>query len=615
MTARLRTRRILGAIILLIVGVMLANRGRVLLDAAYISLLPAAGCAFFLLLSDGDDRRMGSSARLHMGRALLCAALTVLWLLMLSYFELHNSRMFSRTHLVNNVYSDAPGLGNFYYYFLRFAYLPTISLSMWYLLYRMCFVCDRCRNDSAALADTSGNDRTVYCCLLCIVIATVFGVMCVYPSYNVSDVLLIRQYVDSGEWNAWHTMGYLFFVWLTSLGGANFFLPVIAHGCCWVYANLTALRTLSRQTNGRNACVLYTVLSLLSSLPYLYCGVMYKDGLFMSCMLGLCVCVADVLTTENARLTTYVRLAAFGLGVSIFRLGTFPIVLIVFLALLIRTARERRALLVRTALATAAFVCCYVCVERILPNKVLAATKTPSYVMYTVPMGMIGAVAHSGAPIAEDELAVMERILPYETWAEAYNPYFMDPLCRTDGVIGTNVEKIDELHLGPEILRLNARFLLRYPRIYLTAFFNANSIVWEMGRPDDSRAQEWNWLLDFARAPMEAGATGVQTQTFGYTGLMLSVADFSYDNAIYRCLVWRGGCSLFVLLMCAVALVLQRRAELLFAMLPPLGFVGALMLSIPSQDPRYILPQLVAAVFFSVYVFAPAMGRRKSGTE
>lgn len=606
MTARLKLQRTMGALMLLVVGVMLANRGRVLLGATYASLMPMAICAFRLLFSDSERRFFAASPRLVMGRALLCAGLTLLFLAMLSYFELHNSRMFSRTHLVNNVYRDAPLLGNFYFVFHRFVYLPAVCGGVWYLLYDILSYCADAKAAPAALPSEADRRRLLVRCWLCIAIGTVFGVMCVYPSYNVSDVFLIKEFAGRPEWNAWHTMGYLFFVRLVSLGGRNFFLVVIAQGCVWAYANFTALRLLSGQANCRRACIAYTAASLLSFLPYLYCSIMYKDTLFMSCMLGLCVSLTEALTQARPRASTYARLALFGLGVSLFRLGTFPIVLIAFLLLLLRARKSGRAALRRAAAAVAALVCLYVCIDQVLPYKALSATKSPDYVMYTLPMNMIGAVAASGAPIAEDELAVMEQILPYEKWARAYNPYFMDPLSRTDEVIGKNVEKIDELHLGPALLRLNARFLLRYPRTYLTAFFNANSIVWEMGRPDDGRAAEWNWMLDFARAPMQEGETGVATQTFGFTTMVLSVADFSYDNALYHCLVWRGGCSLFVLILCAAALLVMRRSALLIAMLPPFGFSAMLMLSIPSQDPRYVLPALVTAVFFCAYVFVAA---------
>ena len=602
MGAKRVLRRILGVLFLLIAGVMLLHRSRIWVDAAYLSLIPMLLCALRLLAADAKHLDLPESAAVRLRRAIVSALLTLVWLAMLSVLELREARLFSRAFL-REVYADAPGVASFYFYFNRFCYLPGICAGTWGLLYGVFTRCERgltpLRTEPLPEPARKRLARRGWLCMLALTAACV---LCVYPIYPVSDTLLIKSYIDNGEWNAWHTMGYLFFVFVTSLGGWNYFLVVVAQGCCFALAQWTAICFLSKRANGARAVTAYTVLSLLSFLPYLYCGVMYKDSLFATCLLGLCAALSEVIASEDARWPAYVRLALFGLGAALFRHGAFIAVLAAMLALVLYMWRKRRAQLLRTGIAAAAMLCAYIGVDRILP-RALHATASPGYVMYTVPMGMIGAIAKSGVPIEADERAVMERIMPYEEWAEAYDPYFMDPISRPDGAIGERVKRIDELGLGPALLKLNARFLLAHPRTYLTAFFNANSIVWEMGRPDDARAAEWNWMLDFARSPAELPWGGTTLNT-GFTSLVTSIADFSYQNPIYRCLVWRGGSSLFVLFLCAAALLFKRRAALLIALIAPLTYSGMLLLSAPSQDPRYCLPALVTAVFFGVFVLA-----------
>ena len=599
-------RRIAGALLLLIAGIMLGNRANVFLAATYLSLLPVGGLGLVLLFSC-DPAPLFDRTALTPWRAVLSAAAALLWLLMLSFFELYNSRIFSPTYLAASVYPDSAALARFYCHFHRFVYLPAVCISAWALLALLFSRQAAAAPMSAApaLSPIAERERRriVWRCWTLIAVFTVFGVCCVYPMYNVSDVATMKRFVDSGEWNAWHTMGYLLFVRMTSLGGANYFLTVIAQGGIFAYASYTALAALSRQANARRACTVYTLVSLVSFLPYLYCSIMYKDTLFLSCMLGLCVALNEILLHPVQSPGVYVRLGLFGLGASLVRLGTFPLVALALIGLLLVARKRCRTAWIRTAVTTVALVCCYGFFNHLLPDQILHATPSPGYVKYTVPLGMIGAVAASGAPIDDADRAVIEQLMPYEEWAAAYNPYFMDPVSRTDEVIGDRVLKVDALHLGPDLLRLNAKFLLRYPRIYLTAFFNANSIVWEWGRPDDGRAAEWNWMVDFARKPMEASETTVQTQIFGFTGVMTDLAESSYRNVLTSSLFWRGGASLFTLILCAIVFCLRRQAAALIALLPPLGYSAMLMLSIPSQDPRYILPALVTATFFGASVF------------
>ena len=49
---------------------------------------------------------------------------------------------------------------------------------------------------------------------------------------------------------------------------------------------------------------------------------------------------------------------------------------------------------------------------------------------------------------------------------------------------------------------------------------------------------------------------------------------------------------MFILAVIWAVLILKKKAKLLIAFLPPVLIVGMLMLSCPSQDPRFVLPMM-----------------------
>lgn len=106
------------------------------------------------------------------------------------------------------------------------------------------------------------------------------------------------------------------------------------------------------------------------------------------------------------------------------------------------------------------------------------------YVKYTIPVAMAGAVA-SKEDLPEKDIETLEQIIPIEKWRDYYDKYYADSLSRTWGSIGENALKLRDKDFQREIILLNAKFLIKYPITYLTAYFDMTSIVWEMGTPSD----------------------------------------------------------------------------------------------------------------------------------
>lgn len=427
-------------------------------------------------------------------------------------------------------------------------------------------------------------------------IATVSFVSCVaaFPTYFFNDVIYVWGDMSGGHWKDWHTMGYLLFVKLCSFLINSPFSVVLVQTLLWIAINHKAVRLLKRYTAPRACWLAYLAVLLLVPTVTLHLHLMLKDVVYSLCLLGLSLCTLELLTEEKASLWLTAQITAFGLGICLFRhAGTLPVAAVwgvTLLWLLVQKSGKWKQLLAAGAACTAL----YVLLVPVLSFGILKAERNPSYTMYSVPMGMIGAVASSDVDIAPQDLAVMEKIMPREKWAYCYNKYCMDPISRVWDRVGEDILKLDAQNLGGEILKLNFRFLLRYPNIYMTALMDATSIVWQMGRPSDG----------YETVHM-VSAIGEQegTTLTGASAIVVPWGNYLTQLPIVRSIGARGGLALFCLLLCVAGLVRARKAQLAL----PLGYAmvntAVLVLGIPAQDLRYVLPIIACASFFMVYYF------------
>ena len=117
--------------------------------------------------------------------------------------------------------------------------------------------------------------------------------------------------------------------------------------------------------------------------------------------------------------------------------------------------------------------------------------RNEAYNKYGTPMTLLAAVVDSGKPIDEPDVALLEQLMPLSDWVRArdYSAYTVDGPSRTWSVPGERIKRVDS-KLGNQYLELSLKYLIRYPDVELPAFFQLNSIVWEIVRPDDPASAE-----------------------------------------------------------------------------------------------------------------------------
>ena len=429
-------------------------------------------------------------------------------------------------------------------------------------------------------------------------------------------------------WREWHTAGYLLFVKLCSLVWNSQRSVVLAQCVACLYIANYGVSIYRERGFPSRAGYAYIAALLLTFVPLYFLQAVIKDVPFSLSLFAFALGALRLVHAEKSRGRDWVWTGGFGLCACLFRhAGAVPVFVtffaLLFYLLLRRSKDAWRAILAAACVAIGSWL-----IVNALAYRVLDFERNPGYIAYSAPMTMIGAVAKSGVDIPESDRADMERIMPVEKWADCYEPYFADAISRPYGRVGDDVEKIEKENLGGMLLRLNARFLVRYPTVYLRAFFNLNSLMWEIATPSDGYVRSYLGYVDTPIADFvtqqgyaEDGLDDIAktlkqpetTQYSGFTALVNRYAEFLYGVPALRDLFWRGGMANLALLLSAVALIKKRRARDLLALVPIATVTLTMLFSMPAQEVRYIFPNLLTAVYFAVYAYFVPMRQGEDG--
>ena len=611
-----RSNRIVAGWMLAALLLMLGAPISLLNDAAQLALLPMGALALIALF--------GKTFCLHRlflgegrGRRLTALALTAAYFLLLSVPNLLSCPLFSESGL-SAVWWRYRWERLLYLCWNWTGFLIGYVLSVYACMH---YGLSLALNAGAQAADEPALKPRLrviglYPAVLPVLLICLCLVFASSPSLFIGDAPSVWYGARDNLWSEWHTAGYMLFVKLCSLIWNTQRMVTLVQTVACVYILNYALTRMVNAGCGRGACRAYLAAVVCCFVPLYFLQVIIKDVVFALSVFAFTLGVLNVVRTERPRVCDWVWLAFFGLCTCLFRhAGALPVILS-FAGLLIFFA-ARRSKAVRGLLAAGACVAvCNLLIVNVLAYRVMHFERNPEYIAYSTPMAMIGAVAASGEPIDPADAAVMERVMPVEKWAACYNKYFADSISRPYGAIGEDVEQVAKQQLGGELLKLNWRFFTRHTKTYVTAFFDLNSLMWELATPADGYVRSYlgypaTKIADFVAAQGYAG-DGVEyvskelkqaedTVFTGFAPIVNRYAELLYGLPVTRCLFWRGGFANLALIFCAAVLLFKRRARDLLALVPIAAVTLGMLFSMPAQEVRYVFPNLLCATFLYAY--------------
>lgn len=516
---------------------------------------------------------------------------TILFLIMLSLDEIINSPFFSSAYLKD--YTDFSRFGFLFWTYVL--YLPVLCISAWILVYAFFDKCLGAHDDKSShtkkpniIIDETQGKKLFWLCFSVLSAFSLVALFSAYPGIWIEgDVATVLHYVEN-EWSNWHPFPYLLLVWLGKTVFKTTFSINVFQTIVWLLLQIYILSVLK---SIRLRCMLiYTVILCIASTPFTYLAVMYKDTLFSMGVLGITAALFQIIRKRHMSKVDFAVLNGAGLLVTLFR-HAGQAVTIVMCACCILFFWKNRKLLFRFAATLVIQIGIFLFFGVILFQQ-FQVTENPDYVKYSTPMAMIGAAAESGMEFEAEDIAQLEKIMSLEDWGNCYNKYWADSISRWWGDIGTRINTVETLiheeDYGSFLIKMNAKILIKDPKLYLRALFDMNSILWEFGMPAD--------YDDMSLCQVN------ENESIRYTAfhrLTDTWWKFEEELPVTHSLFQRAGFSLFLILVTLFVFFKKKKRDYLLSCIPVIVHNILLAITIPAQDPRYALPAIECAIFIA----------------
>lgn len=414
------------------------------------------------------------------------------------------------------------------------------------------------------------------------------------------DVGSLWGQICEGEYYSWHTLGYVSFIVLCRFLKDDPFTVNVVQTILWIFLNAYILKVL--QENSTGSMKIYTAVLVLVATPFNYLEVMYKDTVFSMGILAITVGIYHIIKNQNIVWQDILVLTIGGAFVNLCRHAGNITVMLAFMSLFVYFIKKKQKKIWKyVAGITVIQVCLFAFVNIVLMHW-LNIDRNPAYVKYTMPMVAISAAASCDVEFDPEDREILEKVMPIQEWGECYNKYWADDIARSWGKIDDHIDTVSYLvdteQYGRKLLKINAKLLLNHPYIYVKSIFDMNNIVWKMATPNDG----YEWAIGNVEKDE-------QITYFVPYNCTSRWAQFMYNMPLTNVLYARGGVALFVVLFSGVVWILKRDLCLLITLVPVVANSCMLLLSVPSQDPRYVLPGIECAIFLLAVVYETDMER------
>ncbi len=436
---------------------------------------------------------------------------------------------------------------------------------------------------------------------VCIFIVTILMILSVYPAAIPSDATnILRHIFLEDRFNDWHPVTYYLFTKAVMYYFGTPHTMVVFHGLLWLYVQFRIVYYLKKYCKP-SSLILYTVFSLTFGIAaYEYITIFFKDVPFSISVLGITITLLYI-AKEGCKKSYLLELCLWFFFLSCMRhMSWLPVFvgIILFSAFLLKANKKREciSILVFSTITLILFSC----FRTYLLNK-YELEEPPKYVSCTMPLYMLGGYSVADFELDENIVTTMEKIMPLERWQDSYNSniYWADTLSRVYGGIGHDVDKVDTLDLRGELLIANVKYFFSHPIDYTYKLFRMNNMVWSIRRPKGG----YMWLMPTFGNSEELAETFPEWKArpsiaYNFTCPIIS---FVKNNTVLRNITYSGGLSFLIILISIVILCIKRRWIYMSTLLP-IFFVNCMMLlSIPAQDPRFILPEIMVGCLWPAF--------------
>lgn len=528
---------------------------------------------------------------------------TVLLLMMLSFDGIIKSPFFASKYWEAHT-AFFRGAILFWAYAL---YLPAVCISAWIMIHTFFEMLEKGRAEAAGgkqyiVLNETQVKQLFWLCMGIITALSLISVFSAFPGIWIEgDAGTVLRWAENEEWSDWHPFPYLLFVWLASKVFHSSFAINIFQTVVWLLLQYYILHVLK---GIRIRCMLvYTFILCIAATPFTYLAVMYKDTLFSMGVLGITATLFQIIRKREMSKADFWVLNISALSVTLFRHAGQAVTILMCLSCIVFFWKNRK-LLTRFFVTLGVQLGFYLLFGVVLFQQ-FHVTENPAYIKYGTPMAMIGAAVQDGMKFEDEDREMLRKVMPVKRWGECYDKYWADSISRSYGSIGTQINTVETLiqqeNYGWFLVKMNAKILIKNPRLYFRAFFDMNSILWEIGTPSDCG--------DMALCQV---GTNEQIRYTAFHNFTDQWWRFGAEMTVTHSLFQRGGVSLFVIVMFLFILFRKKQVAFAIPFIPVVFHNLLLFITVPAQDPRYALPAIECAVFVAALLPAVRMlGKRR----
>ena len=305
---------------------------------------------------------------------------------------------------------------------------------------------------------------------------------------------------------------------------------------------------------------------------------LWKDIPFTISILWLTLSLARIKLLGDKALTTLNLVSLIGslVCVCLFRHnGAVPFILTI-LSLLIIAIKNKNYKILGGLLASITLVLvikgAIFSYYNVIPN--------PAGIKLVAPIHGVASVIHKGGDLSPETQDFMKELMPFEDWEKLYTPYSANSYMFDNKFDVVNkLSKEDTV----EIIKLYISTFFRNPSIVLYDRLTGINLMWDITQPETVYAYNYrfsNEVLD--------NNFGIQREGNLLTRLMDSILLLSYKIKLSDIVIWRGGIYTLVCLILLYYTIAKKAWGDFLIMVPFLGNILSLLLSMSSQDYRYV---------------------------
>lgn len=513
---------------------------------------------------------------------------------LLSFDEFYNATN-SLMEYLNNGNLDERVVQGMYAFSIFWYILGLVGNTFLLLIYFLAGEYNSKQDVSREIRYLNWGKTRIYSYSIPIVLVTLFYMISALPVMSLPDYTSALETISSGTWHFASTLAWQYFVYLFNKLGSPF-LIVFIQAFLWIYTNNYAIGVINNNA-GRRGVKIYVVWSLCVTYPYMQLISPYSNSIFSSAFLGVVIATFDIIQKGAREKGANFKWIFFCAIVLFFRPEGKYIAVVIILLQIVYEYRKRIFSKKLWLLNISIFLVLNVGINYVgVAVSEKQVKEMPQYWVYGLPLSNLAGIAAYNLPMDEEDIDILEQIMPFDEWKANYLPENTDNVSKPWAAVGDRINKFDELHLGTEILRMNLKYFLKYPLYYLKIHGDAINILWKI-----SPANYNEWSTVYVRDPnMPTEYSFLET---GATTLTKNISDFAYTLPIVHSFTNRGAIYLFLLIALAIRLFFIER-KVIFSLCIPLFTAMLFFFSIVVPDTRYVLPLMESGIFlFSTLLF------------